>query len=100
MREVVRGIFTWARLSEPHGYDFNGHLVRDPGGNVCVDPVPPDDDTLAALVREGVATTALTNRNHLRAANLPRERTGARTLLHAADAAYAREQGGVVDGDV
>jgi glyoxylase-like metal-dependent hydrolase (beta-lactamase superfamily II) len=100
MREVVRGIFTWSRLSEPHGYDFNGHFVCDPGGNVCVDPVPPDDETLAALARDGVAAIALTNRNHVRAANLVRERTGARTLLHAADAAYAQGQGAVLDGAI
>ncbi len=98
MREVVRGIFTWSRLSEPHGYDFNGHFVCDPAGNVCVDPVPSDDETLAALARDGVAAIALTNRNHVRAANLVRERTGARTLLHAADAAYAQGQGAVLDG--
>src|SRR6185295_12337061 len=79
VREIVSGVGTWAWFSEPHGYDFNGHLVRHPGGNVCIDPVPPDEETLATLVRE---------------------RTGARTLLHPADAAYARGQGAVIDGDV
>ncbi len=28
MREIVSGIFTWPWFSEPHGYNFNGHLVR------------------------------------------------------------------------
>ncbi len=55
MREIVSDIFTWPWFSEPHGYNFNGHLVRDPGGNVCIDPVEPTEDDLDALVREGVA---------------------------------------------
>ena len=41
MREILPGILTWTWFSEPHGYDFNGYLVRDPGGNLVVDPVPP-----------------------------------------------------------
>jgi glyoxylase-like metal-dependent hydrolase (beta-lactamase superfamily II) len=100
VREVVSGILTWPWLSEPHGYDFNGYLVRDPGGNVCIDPVQVDDEILATLGREGVGVVALTNRNHVRAAAAVRERTGARVLIHAADAAYARAQGAVIDGEL
>jgi glyoxylase-like metal-dependent hydrolase (beta-lactamase superfamily II) len=100
LREVVSGVFIWPWFSEPHGYDFNGHLVRDPSGNVCVDPVQADEDVLAALVREGVAVIALTNRNHVRAADAVRARTGARVLVHEADAAYARAQGATIDGEL
>ena len=28
MDEIVPDIFTWAWFSEPHGYNFNGYLVR------------------------------------------------------------------------
>lgn len=98
MREVVSGILTWPWFSEPHGYDFNGHLVRHPEGNVCVDPVTAPDDVVDALARAGVATIVLTNRNHVRAANTLRARTGARTLIHSADAAYATQQGAEIDG--
>ena len=84
MQEVVNGILTWSWFSEPHGYDFNGHLVRDPGGNICVDPVEPTEGDLEAIVREGVSQIVLTNRNHSRAANRIRTRTGARTTIHAA----------------
>jgi glyoxylase-like metal-dependent hydrolase (beta-lactamase superfamily II) len=100
VREVVAGVFTWPWFSEPHGYDFNGHLVRHAGGNVCIDPVTPPDDVLTALGREGVATIVLTNRNHVRAANAVRARTGARTLIHPADAAYAKSQGAEIDGEI
>ena len=49
MRDIVSDILTWPWFSEPHGYNFNGHLVRDPGGNICIDPVEPTDDDMDAL---------------------------------------------------
>ena len=100
MREIVPGILSWSSYSEPHGYDFNGHLVRHDGGNLCIDPVAAPDTELDLLRREGVAAIAITNRNHVRAANTVRARTGARTLIHPADAAYARTQGAEIDGDL
>ena len=92
MRDIVSDILTWLWFSEPHGYNFNGHLVRDPGGNVCIDPVEPTQHDMDALVREGVAWIILTNRNHSRAANRMRADTGARTVIHADDADHARSQ--------
>jgi len=92
VRDVVSDILTWPWFSENHGYVFNGHLVRDPGGNICIDPVEPTEDDMDALVREGVACIILTNRNHSRAANRVRARTGARTVIHANDADHARSQ--------
>ena len=100
MNEIVSDIFTWAWFSEPHGYLFNGYLVRHSEGNLCVDPVPPSDESLADIARMGVARILLTNRNHSRAANVVRERTGARTLIHPDDAAHARSQGAEVDGEL
>ncbi len=97
MREIVEGIFGWSWLSEPHGYDFNGYLVRHPAGNLCIDPVEPGDEVLAFLAREGVARILLTNRNHVRCAALVRERTCARTAIHPDDAAHARTQGVTID---
>ncbi len=92
LRDISSDILTWPWLSEPHGYNFNGYLVRDPGGNVCIDPVEPTEDDLDALVREGVAWIVLTSRNHSRAANRVRARTGAQTVIHAEDADHARSQ--------
>ncbi len=92
MREVVSGILTWSWFSEPHGYDFNGHLLRHPDGNICVDPVEPAEGDLDVLAQEGVNRILLTNRNHSRAANRVRARTGARTAIHADDADHARGQ--------
>ena len=55
----------------------------------------PDEAVLDRLAKEGVARILITNRNHIRAANAVRERTGARVEIHPADAAYAREQGAI-----
>ena len=100
MREILTDIFTWPWFSEPHGYNFNGHFIKHPGGNLCVDPVEPDDEDLAEFERAGVARILITNRNHSRAANKIRTRTGARTLIHPADAAHARKEGAELDGEL
>ena len=100
MREILTGIFTWPWFSEPHGYNFNGHFIRHAAGNLCVDPVEPSDEGLAELVRQGVARILITNRNHSRAANKIRARTGARTSIHPADAPHARKEGAELDGEL
>ena len=97
MREIASGIYTWSKFSEPHGYDFNGHLVRDAGGNICIDPVEPSAEDLAEIKRLGVARIVLTNRNHSRAAKLVRAATGAPVAIHPADAPHAKSQGTIID---
>lgn len=100
METILGDILSWSWFSEPHGYNFNGLLIPDAAGNICVDPVEPGDEVLNELARRGVSQIVLTNRNHVRAANRVRERTGARTLIHPADAARALEQGAVLDGEL
>jgi glyoxylase-like metal-dependent hydrolase (beta-lactamase superfamily II) len=97
MRELAPGILAWSRFSQAHGYDFNGTLILDPSGNLCVDPVEPSDEERERLVAEGVERVLLTNRNHTRAANLVRELTGASVEIHASDADHARKQGVGID---
>jgi glyoxylase-like metal-dependent hydrolase (beta-lactamase superfamily II) len=99
MQEIVDDVLTWPWFSEPHGYNFNGHLLRIPGGNIAIDPVMPTDADLAIILGEGVSRILLTNRNHSRAANLIRQRTGAPIAIHAADADHARAQGTEIDGN-
>jgi glyoxylase-like metal-dependent hydrolase (beta-lactamase superfamily II) len=100
MREILTGIYTWPWFSEPHGYNFNGHLVCHPGGNICIDPVEPPAGDLEELARLGVSRILLTNRNHSRAANKIRARTGARTAIHPLDAPHARTEGAELDGEL
>lgn len=97
MQEILPDIFTWSWLSPPHGYNFNGYLIRQPGGNLCIDPADPTPEDLAEIVRHGVGRILLTNRNHVRDANRIRSRTGARTAIHPADAGYAQGQGAAID---
>lgn len=100
MREVVSDIYTWPWFSEPHGYNFNGYLIRHAGGNLCIDPVEPAEEDLEEIARHGVARIVLTNRNHSRAANKVRARTGARTAIHPADAPHARSQSAELDDEL
>ncbi len=100
MREILNGIFTWPWFSEPHGYNFNGHLILHEGGNLCIDPVEPAAADLEEIARLGVSRILLTNRNHSRAANKIRARTGARTAIHAADAPHARKEGADLDDEL
>lgn len=100
MKEILSGIFTWPWFSEPHGYNFNGYLIRDAAGNLCVDPVEPTPEDLGEISRVGVRRILLTNRNHSRAANRVRGRTGARTAMHPDDAPHARSQGAELDDDL
>src|SRR3954470_7023643 len=100
MREILPGVLTWPWFSARHGYDFNGWFVRDPGGNVCIDPVEMTDDLLEEIAREGVARVLLTNRNHFRASMRVREKTKARIGIHPADAAFAREKGTIIDDEL
>lgn len=100
MQTILGDVLTWSWFSEPHGYNFNSLLIRDPGGNLCIDPVEPTDEELNELVRAGVSRILLTNRNHVRASNRIRERTGARSCIHPEDAAYAKGQGAVLDGEL
>ena len=100
MHEILNGIYTWPWFSAPHGYNFNGHLILHPGGNLCIDPVEPSDEDLEELARHGVTRILLSNRNHSRAANKVKARAGARTAIHPADAPHARSQGAELDDEI
>jgi glyoxylase-like metal-dependent hydrolase (beta-lactamase superfamily II) len=97
MKEIISGILTWPWFSERQGYDFNGYLIRLPGGNLAVDPVEMNDAVLDELAGGGVQRIVLTNRNHFRAAAKLKARTGASVLVHPADAEFVRKNGVAVD---
>jgi glyoxylase-like metal-dependent hydrolase (beta-lactamase superfamily II) len=100
MHEILSGIWTWPWFSEPHGYNFNGHLILHEGGNLCIDPVEPNQEDLDEIARLGVSRILLTNRNHSRAANKIRSRTRARIAIHPADAPHARKEGAELDDEL
>jgi glyoxylase-like metal-dependent hydrolase (beta-lactamase superfamily II) len=96
MHEILPGIYAWRWPSPRFGYDFNGHLVD----GLCIDPVEMDEPTLDAIAARGVTRILLTNRNHFRAAERVRARTGARVAVHPADADFVRKKGVAVDDDL
>ena len=100
METIAADIRTWAWLSAPHGYNFNGLLIGHPEGNICIDPVEASAADLEEIVHARPARVLLTNRNHVRAANRVRELTGARVAIHPADASYARSQGAAIDDEL
>jgi len=100
MKEIASGVYSWSVFSEPHGYDFNGHLILDPAGNICIDPVEASAEDLAHIKRLGVARILLTNRNHSRASKRFRAETGAPVAIHPADAPHARSQGAEIDDEL
>jgi glyoxylase-like metal-dependent hydrolase (beta-lactamase superfamily II) len=100
MQKIADDILTWSWFSKPHGYGFNGFLILLSGANVCIDPAEPTDEDLEQIVKLGAARILVSNRNHARAANKIRARTGARTAIEAADAAYARAQGAELDTEI
>ena len=97
MREILDDIFTWSRLAEPQGYNFNGYFISHSGGNLVIDPVKPDSNDLETMADRGVQHILITNRNHSRDANRVRKETGALTAIHPSDADHARAQGCVID---
>jgi len=100
MKEILPDIYTWHWFSEPHGYNFNGYFLRLASGNICIDPVEPSNEVLDELASAGVARILVTNRNHSRAANRVRARTGARSAMHTGDAPHARSQGAELDEEL
>lgn len=97
MDEIVPDVLMWSWFSERHKYNFNGYLLRHPTCNLCVDPVEMSNEVLSEIARQQVTCIVLTNRNHVRAVNKVRERTGAQVFIHPADAAYAVTQGAIID---
>ncbi|MEO7040201.1 MAG: cupin domain-containing protein, partial [Candidatus Elarobacter sp.] len=83
---VVPGVWSWSRWQADRNLDFNGFFVETPDGNMVVDPVEPDEETLRALRERGVATVVITNRDHERETAAIVAATGARTLASALDA--------------
>ena len=97
---MLPGVLTWPWFSERQGYDFNGYLLRLPGGNLCVDPVEMTGEVLEEIAAVGVQRIVLTNRNHFRASMKVKDRTGAPIAIHPADAAFARGKGTAIDEEL
>jgi glyoxylase-like metal-dependent hydrolase (beta-lactamase superfamily II) len=79
MREILPGIFTWGSTYADRPWDLNGYAIALPGGTVLIDPPAPQDDDWQKLPKP-ITTVVLTNRDHVRDAELFRTRYGARIV--------------------
>ncbi|MDQ3623198.1 MAG: hypothetical protein M3463_12010 [Verrucomicrobiota bacterium] len=81
MREILPGIFTWGSTYADRPWDLNGYALSVEAGAVLVDPPAPEEGDWAGLdALEPIRRIVLTNRDHVRDAELFRTRYGARVV--------------------
>jgi glyoxylase-like metal-dependent hydrolase (beta-lactamase superfamily II) len=79
MREIVPGIFVWGSSYADRPWDLNGYAIRLERCTVLVDPPAPEEDDRRALdALKPIGRIVITNRDHIRDAELFRTRYGAR----------------------
>ena len=84
MREILPGIFTWGSTYADRPWDLNGYAIRLDECTVLVDPPAPEEDGWPSFeVMKPKAKIVLTNRDHVRDAELFRTRGGARVIAGA-----------------
>jgi glyoxylase-like metal-dependent hydrolase (beta-lactamase superfamily II) len=79
MREIVPGIVTWGSTYADRPWDLNGYAIVLAGGAVLIDPPAPEEAAWQALP-EPITTVVLTNRDHVRDAELFRTRYGVHVI--------------------
>jgi glyoxylase-like metal-dependent hydrolase (beta-lactamase superfamily II) len=88
MHEILPGIFTWGSTYADRPWDLNGYAIRLNECTVLVDPpAPGEDDWPIFDVIKPIAKIVVTNRDHVRDAELFRTRCGARLVAGADEVA-------------
>lgn len=88
MREILPGIFTWGSTYADRPWDLNGYAITLDGSTVLVDPPAPANDGWPGFeALPPIIKIVLTNRDHLRDAELFRTRYGARLVVGAEELA-------------
>src|ERR1700676_1171398 len=83
---VVPGVWSWSQWQPDRGLDFNSFFAEHAEGNLVVDPLEPDEETLAELRSRGVAAGLVTNRDPERGSAAVGEAVGAPVVASALDA--------------
>jgi glyoxylase-like metal-dependent hydrolase (beta-lactamase superfamily II) len=84
MRDILPGIFTWGSTYADRPWDLNGYAITLDGCTVLVDPPAPEEDGWPSFdVIRPIAKIVLTNRDHVRSAELFRMRFGAHLVAGA-----------------
>lgn len=82
---VVPGVWSWSCWQPDRGLDFNSFFAEHADGNLVVDPLETDEETLAELRARGVAAILVTNRDHERASAGLAEQLGVPVIASALD---------------
>ncbi len=78
MHEILPGIFTWGSTYADRPWDLNGYAIALAGETVLVDPpAPVEGEWSGGYERHRLRRFVLTNRDHVRDAELFRTRYGA-----------------------
>jgi glyoxylase-like metal-dependent hydrolase (beta-lactamase superfamily II) len=78
MREILPGILTWGSTYADRPWDLNGYAITLGGSTVLVDPPAPEEDDWPSFdVIKPITKIVLSNRDHVRDAELFRMRFGA-----------------------
>jgi glyoxylase-like metal-dependent hydrolase (beta-lactamase superfamily II) len=87
MHEILPHIYTWGSTYEDRPWDLNGYAVVLGEGTVLIDPPAPQEaDWPKFDALKPVTRIVLTNRDHVRDAELFRQRFGARLVGGAEEA--------------
>ena len=71
MREILPGIFTWGSTYVDRPWDLNGYAITLAGSTVLVDPPAPQEDEWSGFeTMKPITKIILTNRDHVRGAEL------------------------------
>lgn len=104
MREILPGIFTWGSTYADRPWDLNGYAIGFDACTVLVDPPGPEENDWRSFdAMKPIAKIVLTNRDHVRDAELFRTRYGARFVAGAdevAQLAPIRIDEAVCEGDL
>jgi glyoxylase-like metal-dependent hydrolase (beta-lactamase superfamily II) len=88
MREILPRIFTWGSTYADRPWDLNGYAITLDGCTVLVDPPAPAADEWPGFdAMKPIAKIILTNRDHVRDAELLQSRFGARLVAGADEVA-------------
>ena len=87
MKEILPGIFQWSWFSQEKGLDFNGHLIVEKGERVIIDPPPMNPEDQIQIERQRpIGFILITNRDHLREAEICRKFFRAKVYVPEGDA--------------
>jgi glyoxylase-like metal-dependent hydrolase (beta-lactamase superfamily II) len=104
MREILPGIFTWGSTYVDRPWDLNGYAITFAEFTVLVDPPEPQEDEWSGFnAMKPIAKIVLTNRDHVRGAELFRTRFDARLVAGTDEVtqfAHIRIDEGVREGEL